>query len=121
MAAEVVRPNESLTAHLTFEGLLSSVDLHVLPPAAALHKLPPTVLAGERPVARVGPHVVYQALGSAHLLAAHPALHAGIQTNWLVFRFSSIWFVAQMRPLTPGSFEALPTVRTTEMPSPGDH
>lgn len=93
--------------------------LHVLAPAAALPKLPPTVLADKRPVPSVGPHVVPQALGCTQLLATLWTRQAGIQTDGLILRFN-IWFMTHMAPLTPGGLETFPTVSTTEVP-PSDN
>lgn len=121
MASEVVRSYKGLPAHLTFVRLLPCVDFHVLPPPAALHEPPAAVLADKRSVPRVGTHVILQALRRAHLLATLWTLHTNVQTDRRILRFCVTRFMTQMRPLTPGSFEALPTVGAAEMPSSGDY
>lgn len=117
----MVSSYEGLSAHLAFVRFLTRVDFHVLPPAAALHEPPPAVLADERTIARVGPHVVAQTLGRAQLLAAFGTLHTGVQTDGLVLRFRVIGLVTHVRTLAPRGFEALPAVGAAQVPSSGDH
>lgn len=117
----MVGSDEGLSAHLTLVRFLSRVDFHVLPPAAALHKPPPAVLAHKGTVPRVGAHVIPQTLGRAQLLAAFWTLHTGVQTDGLVLGFRVIRFVTQMRTLAPRGLEVLPTVGATEVASSGHH
>lgn len=97
----MVSSDEGLSAHLTLVRFLSCVYFHVLPPATALHKPPPAVLADKRAVTRVGAHVIPQTLGRAQLLATFWTLHASVQTDGLILRLSVIRFVTQMRTLPP--------------------
>lgn len=121
VAPEVVRPYEGLATHLALVGLLPGVDLHVLPPAAALHEPAAAVPAHEGPVARVRAHVVDQALRRAQLLAALLTLHAGVQADGLVLRLRVVGLVAQVGALTPGGLEALAAVGAAEVAPPGHH
>lgn len=117
----MVSSYKGLSAHLTLVRFLACVYFHVLPPATALHKSPPTVLAHEWTVARVGAHVIPQTLGRAQLLATFWTLHASVQTDGLILRFGVIRFVAQMRTLPPRRLEILPTVSATEIAFSGNH
>lgn len=74
--------------------LLPSVYFHVLPPAAALHKPPATILAHKGPIARVGAQVVLQALRRAQLLATFWTLHTDVQADRLILGLGVLWFMA---------------------------
>ena len=117
----MVRSQKGFPTHLTLERLLPVVYFHVLPPTAVLHKPPATIFADKWPVPSVGAHVTLQTLMCAHLLAAFGTLHTNVQTDWLILRFCVNWFMTQVRPLTPGSFETLPTVSAAQVPPPGHH
>ena len=60
-------------------------------------------------------HVDGQTLRGPDTFPTIRALHASVQAERPVFRLTVFGFVTPVKPLSPGSLEALPAVRTAEV------